>query len=40
MGKSLLTGCVSIPVLGDIRCPLLQISRSEPSMGEAEVFPR
>jgi hypothetical protein len=40
MGKILLTGCVSAPMLDVVGCPLMQISRSEPSSGEAEVFPR
>jgi hypothetical protein len=39
MGKSLLTGCVSVPVPDDARIPLLRLSRSEPCLGEAEVFP-
>jgi hypothetical protein len=40
MVKSLLTECVSVPVLGDVGNPLLWISRLEPYSGEAEVFPR
>jgi hypothetical protein len=40
MGKSPLTGCVSVPRAGDVVIPLLRLSRSEPCSGEAEVFPR
>jgi hypothetical protein len=40
MGKSLLMGGVSVPVPRDIGCPLLQISRLKPSLGEVEVLPR
>jgi hypothetical protein len=38
-GMPIPCGCNSALVLGDVRCPLLQISWSEPSSDEAEVFP-
>jgi hypothetical protein len=40
MGKSLLTGCVSVPVPDDVVIPLMRLSRSEPCSSEAEVFLR
>ena len=40
MGKSQLTGCIIVPVLDDVGCPFMQVSRSEPSSDEAKVFPR
>jgi hypothetical protein len=39
MGKSFLTGCVSIPMSGDVGIPFLRLLRLEPCSGEAEVFP-